>query len=83
MAAVLEHDDVGLVAEDLLAQIDLEALHHGEHRDQHGHADGHADDGEHRDERDARVLPARSQVRQRDLELEVHRESLAAYPAGR
>ena len=68
--ASLEHVDMRRRPDDAIAQLALQAGHQRQHDEQRHHADGHADGGDERDERDERLFPAGQQVADGDEELE-------------
>ena len=71
IGGVLQHEHVGVDAQHLLAELGLEAAGDAHHGGQRGHAQGHAEDGERRPDRDERAL-LRPQVPERDLERVAH-----------
>ena len=71
-AAVAHHHDVRVEAEDLVAQILLEAGHDGEHDVQRGDADRHPEERDGGDEGEERAAPAGAEVTEADEEFPAH-----------
>jgi hypothetical protein len=66
----LEHVDMRRRADDAITQLALKAGHQRKHDEERHHADGHADGGDQRIERNERLFPAGQQVADSDEELE-------------
>jgi hypothetical protein len=64
--AVLHQDDVGIDPEDLVAQIGLEAVHHGEYDNQGRNAEKDSGDRYEGDNGNEHLFPSRPQVTQAD-----------------